>query len=52
MIETPGKLSKIALKRLRLCHDGAGREMAAERDQDKMETGFASDRALNDRRSA
>jgi hypothetical protein len=33
MIETPDKLSKIALKRLRLCHDGAGREMGLERDQ-------------------
>jgi hypothetical protein len=33
MIETPDKLAKIALKRLRLCHDGAGREMALARDQ-------------------
>jgi hypothetical protein len=33
MMETPEKLAKIALKRLRLCHDGAGREMGLERDQ-------------------
>jgi hypothetical protein len=41
MIETPDKLAKIALKRLRLCHDGAGREMALARSV-KVEADFAS----------
>jgi hypothetical protein len=35
MVETPDKLPKIDLKRLRSCHDGASREMALERDQQK-----------------